>query len=293
MAMVYDISQTSHYLFDQPVAGGQQLLRLSPVSRGPLLVLSHVLDISPMPAERHSFTDYYGNACLFVRISQPHSELRIVSRSRVRVAANDLYLPIDLQGWAQVADAARAMPDLSPEAPAHMIGASRMVTPLSAIADYARPSFGPGRPVAEACLDLARRMQADFAYDPKATDIATPVADAFARRAGVCQDFAHIMIAGLRGIGLPARYVSGYLRTIPPPGAARLEGADATHAWVSVWTGVQGGWTEFDPTNGLQVGTDHIPMAIGRDYADVSPVDGVIRASGGQTLDVSVDVIPL
>ncbi len=161
---------------------------------------------------------------------------------------------------------------------------------LEPIAAYARESFPAGRPVLEAALELMRRVHADFAYDPKATQIATPLAEVFARRGGVCQDFAHIMIAALRGLGLPANYVSGYLRTLPAPGQKRLEGADASHAWISLWCGPAFGWLQLDPTNDVFVCDDHIVLAIGRDYADVSPIDGIILVSGPQKLSVSVDV---
>ena len=135
------------------------------------------------------------------------------------------------------------------------------------------------------------RIRTDFKYDPKATVISTPLREVFEKRHGVCQDFAHIMIAGLRGLGLPAAYVSGYLRTIPPPGKPRLQGADATHAWVSLWCGPKTGWIGFDPTNDILVATDHIVLAIGRDFSDVSPVDGVIVGSRKQKLAVAVDVL--
>jgi transglutaminase-like putative cysteine protease len=175
----------------------------------------------------------------------------------------------------------------------HHIFPSRLVPILPAIRDYAAQSFSPGRPVLAGGVDLMARIKADFAYDPTATDVTTPTADAFALKRGVCQDFAHVMIAGLRALGLPAAYVSGYLRTEPAPGQPRLEGADASHAWVSLWCDDAAGWQGIDPTNGVRTGIDHIALAIGRDYADVAPVDGVIVASGGHSLEVSVDVTPL
>jgi transglutaminase-like putative cysteine protease len=135
------------------------------------------------------------------------------------------------------------------------------------------------------------RIRTDFKYDPKATVISTPLDEVFEKRHGVCQDFAHVMIAGLRGLGLPAAYVSGYLRTIPPPGNARLQGADATHAWVSLWCGAQIGWIGLDPTNDILVENDHIVLAVGRDFSDVSPVDGIIVGSRKQKLSVAVDVL--
>jgi transglutaminase-like putative cysteine protease len=144
-----------------------------------------------------------------------------------------------------------------------------------------------------AAVNLMQRIKRDFVYDTRATEISTPLRDVFEKRRGVCQDFAHIMIAGLRGLGLPAAYVSGYLRTTPPPGRPRLQGADATHAWVSVWCGADLGWLDFDPTNDLVIGNDHVVLAVGRDYTDVSPVDGVIVGSRKQKLAVAVDVIPV
>jgi transglutaminase-like putative cysteine protease len=161
------------------------------------------------------------------------------------------------------------------------------------VTKYVGQSFIPERPVLEAGLELINRINADFGYDPGASEVSTPLVEAFDARHGVCQDFAHIMISGLRGLGLPAAYVSGYLRTLPPPGMPRLQGADATHAWVSLWCGHEFGWIDLDPTNAVAVVDDHIAVAIGRDYADVSPVDGVILGSGRQKLSIEVDVVPI
>ena len=158
---------------------------------------------------------------------------------------------------------------------------------------YARESFGKARPVLEAASELMARIRRDFTYDPEATEVSTPLAEAFAQRHGVCQDFAHIMIAGLRGLGLPAAYVSGYIRTIPPPGQKRLEGADASHAWALLWCGPETGWIGLDPTNDLIVADDHIVTAVGRDYADVAPLDGVLIGPGSQKIGIAVDVIPV
>jgi transglutaminase-like putative cysteine protease len=159
------------------------------------------------------------------------------------------------------------------------------------VTEYASRSFPPAGGIVAGAVDLMHRIRTDFKYDPKATVISTPLHEVFEKRHGVCQDFAHVMIAGLRGLGLPAAYVSGYLRTIPPPGKPRLQGADATHAWVSVWCGPEIGWIGFDPTNDILVATDHIVLAIGRDFSDVSPVDGVIVGSRRQKLAVAVDVL--
>jgi transglutaminase-like putative cysteine protease len=154
-------------------------------------------------------------------------------------------------------------------------------------------SFAPGTGILAGSVDLMHRIRRDFKYDPKATVISTPLKEVFEKRHGVCQDFAHVMIAGLRGLGLPAAYVSGYLRTIPPPGKPRLQGADATHAWVSVWCGAELGWVGFDPTNDIMIENDHIVLAVGRDFSDVSPVDGIIAGSRKQKLGVAVDVLPV
>ena len=181
---------------------------------------------------------------------------------------------------------------LGPEGPAAYLYPTRRTPNVAAISAYARASFPPGRPIMEAAADLMTRIRDDFTYDPEATDVSTPVLEAFEARHGVCQDFAHIMIVGLRGLGLPAAYVSGYLRTIPPPGQPRLQGADATHAWVSLWCGEGRGWIGFDPTNAILVENDHIILVMGRDYSDVAPIDGIILAPGIQTLTVEVDVVP-
>jgi transglutaminase-like putative cysteine protease len=175
----------------------------------------------------------------------------------------------------------------------HYLFPSRQVSLDPEIRTYAAESFPARRPVLDGALDLMRRIKADFVYEPGTTTVQTTPPMAFALRRGVCQDFAHIMISGLRGLGLPAAYVSGYLRTIPPPGRERLEGADAMHAWVLVWCGGDVGWFGLDPTNAVPARDDHVVLAIGRDYADVAPVGGVIFAAGGQRLEVSVTVTPV
>ena len=173
---------------------------------------------------------------------------------------------------------------LGPASPVGYVFASSLVPVLAPVTAYAAASFPPGGGIVAGAVDLMHRIRHDFKYDPKATVISTPLREVFEKRHGVCQDFAHVMIAGLRGLGLPAAYVSGYLRTIPPPGQPRLQGADATHAWVSVWCGADIGWIGFDPTNDLMVENDHIILAIGRDFSDVSPVDGIIVGSRKQKL---------
>ena len=194
-------------------------------------------------------------------------------------------MPRRARAGKSVRDAAFAQPRLW----ADVAGAYRLRQPARAAARAgdrlcARRAFPPGRPILDGAADLMPRIRADFVYDPEATDVSTPLDEAFEKRHGVCQDFAHVMIAGLRGLGLPAAYVSGYLRTLPPPGKPRLEGADATHAWVSLWCGAELGWVGFDPTNALAGRrTTTSSSAVGRDYADVSPIDGIILGGASRS----------
>jgi transglutaminase-like putative cysteine protease len=212
------------------------------------------------------------------------------------VDKSDAPPPDATPAWEAVRDEVFASTDIGATAPAHFLFASRQVTLDPEIRDYARVSFPPGRPILAGALELMRRIKEDFIYEIGATTVSTLPPMSFALRRGVCQDFAHIMISGLRGLGLPGAYVSGYLRTAPisgAPAAPSLQGADAMHAWVGVWCGAQAGWHGLDPTNAVLAGEDHVIVAIGRDYADVAPIDGVVFASGGQRLDVAVTVTPV
>ena len=213
-------------------------------------------------------------------------------RVAARVAVKGDVAPQATAPWEAIRDAAFASTDLSPNSPAHYVFPSRQVSLDPEIRAYAAESFPPGRPVLEAAVDLMRRIKTDFVYEIGATTASTTPPMSFALRRGVCQDFAHIMISGMRGLGLPAAYVSGYLRSGRSQQGA-LAGADAMHAWVLVECGAEAGWCGLDPTNGILGGDDHVVLAIGRDYADVAPIDGVIYASGGQRLEVSVSVTPV
>ena len=179
-----------------------------------------------------------------------------------------------------------------PSASAHFVFASRMVSLDPDIREYAQQSFAPGRPILDGAIELMGRLKTDMVYEIGATTVTTPPPMAFAQRRGVCQDFAHIMISGLRGIGLPAGYVSGYLRSVPRTDATRLQGSDAMHAWVLVWCGPEAGWIGLDPTNAVLASDEHIVLALGRDYTDVAPMDGVVIGSGGQHIEVGVSVTP-
>jgi transglutaminase-like putative cysteine protease len=193
----------------------------------------------------------------------------------------------------EIAEMARASTDLSAASPANYLYPSPLIPLDHAIAEWCAPDLDASRGSLEAGIALARRIQTEFEFDATATFVDTPPHEAFLKRRGVCQDFAQIMITGLRAAGLPAAYASGYIRTIPPAGQPRLVGADATHAWVLLWCGPVRGWVGVDPTNGIWMASDHIVMAVGRDYAEIAPVDGVVLGSGAQDMDVSVDVAPV
>lgn len=291
--MLYDVRQVTDYTYARPVVLAQHVLRIVPVDRPGQHVAHCDIAITPEPATRRDDTDFFGNRRIFLAFDKPHRTLRTQMRARVAVSARSRPLPGMDPPWERVRETAFASAELSAASPVHVLFPSTDVPRDPAIRAYATASFPPGRPILDACYDLARRIQADFTYAPGATDAETPAAQAFAMRRGVCQDFSHIMIAGLRGLGLPAAYVSGFLRTLQPPGQPPLEGADATHAWVSVWCGPELGWWGLDPTNGLIAGEDHIVLAIGRDFVDVAPNGGVLIAAGEHRIAVAVDVKPV
>lgn len=288
--MIYDISHITTYRYEAPVASAQCVMRLAPRQDGGQTVISRRLNLSPPADLIVERTDFFGNGIREGQIHKPHTLLQVALHARVEVERAPPPVFALTPGWEAIKEWVVASRSLTARSPTHFVYPSRLVPILAGPTNYARESFPLGRPILEGAVELMRRIQSDFTYDPKATHVATPLAHAFERRSGVCQDFAHIMIAGLRGLGLPAAYISGYLRTIPAPGQARLEGADSTHAWVSIWCGPDFGWFDLDPTNAMTVENDHIVIAVGRDYADVSPIDGVILAAGKQKLEVSVNV---
>ncbi len=291
--MIYDLRHITTYGYSRPVPLARCILRLLPRNDGGQRVERSELTISPRPAERIDGVCFFGNRMTTITISKPHRELKVEMRARIAVNRPPAPHPGLTRHWEEVASLALASGSLDPGSPAHQLFPSRLAPQVDEVVAYARKSFAPLRPVLEAACELMARIRAEFEYDPDATEVSTPLAEAFAERHGVCQDFAHIMIAGLRGLGLPAAYVSGYIRTIPPPGQKRLEGADASHAWVMLWCGPETGWIGLDPTNDLIVADDHIVTAFGRDYADVSPLDGVLVGPGSQKVGVAVDVIPV
>ena len=288
--MIYDVSHITVYSYEAAVASTRCALRLIPRESSGQKLLRGAINILPEPDIVSERTDFFGNQITDILVRKPHSKLCIELTALVEVARLEPPHLSQTLPWESAARAALAMSSLSNTAPVHWLYPSRYVGLHQEITDYARVSFSPGRPILEAADEFMCRIQKDFVYDPKSTDIATPLLQSFQSRRGVCQDFAHIMLAGLRGLGLPAAYVSGYIRTIPAPGQAYLEGADASHAWISIWCGDANGWVQLDPTNGLIVRDDHIVVATGRDYADVSPIDGIIVSAGKQELDVSVTI---
>ncbi|MDQ0506466.1 transglutaminase family protein [Xanthobacter agilis] len=292
--MLYDIRQTTSYSYAVPVRVARQVLRMTPMDRpGHQHVIAHVLDLSPEAAELERGTDFFGNGLTWLTLDQPHDYLQISTRSRVDVNATPLPEVSATPSVDDVRAAAAGAFDLGPRSPVHGLFPSRAIPVDAAITEWTSASCPGDRPILEAGLELMHRIKDDFTYEPGSTIVTTTPHEAFVARRGVCQDFAQVMIAGLRGLGLPARYVSGYLRTVPPEGQARLEGADATHAWLEIWCGAEAGWIGLDPTNAIPAGDDHIILAVGRDYADVAPVDGVIVSSGDHLLSVGVDVIPV
>ena len=291
--MIYDIRHLTTYAYESPVSFARCSLRLEPKSADGQQLISHAVEVRPRPAARTARYDFFGTHTESVLIETAHRNLRIDSRSRVSISRQAPGRAMRSRPWETVRDVAFEATSLGPSSPISYIFASPLVPVLALVTAYASTSFPPGRGILAGAVDLMHRIRSEFKYDPKATVISTPLREVFEKRRGVCQDFAHLMIAGLRGLGLPAAYVSGYLLTVPPPGKPRLQGADATHAWVSLWCGEEPGWIGFDPTNDLLIENDHIVLAVGRDFSDVSPVDGIIVGSRKQKLGVAVDVIPV
>lgn len=290
--MIYRIRHLTAYSYDTPVASATLALRVTPRDGPSQRTIAQQVDVQPKPVAMEFERDFFGNAVNVVTIEEPHTELSISAMAEVEVSYGPPK-PGPGMYWSKVADLALQDRNMSSQGPAHFMFASPRIQLSADVTDYARESFASAVGIIDGSRELMTRIKREFAYEPESTEIWTPLQQAFAARRGVCQDFAHIMIAGLRGLGIPAAYVSGYLRTVPPPGKERLEGADATHAWVSVWCGPDDGWLGFDPTNAIDTGNDHIALAIGRDFSDVSPVYGVFVGSGANELRVEVDVVPL
>jgi transglutaminase-like putative cysteine protease len=291
--MIYDIRLRLTHFYSGPVGFGRHRVRVVPLDIPTWQrVLSWTLEGDPVPSEQLDERDFFENHSSFLLHNAPHAQMQIRMAARVERLVQQLKQdtsPTIIGLAAQIA----SLRDLSPASPHHFLGRSERITMPVDLTRYARTQAASTSSSWAAVQLLGMALHRDMRFDGSATTVDTPLEEAFHHRHGVCQDFAHIMIAGLRSLGIPARYVSGFLRTEPPEGQARLEGADAMHAWVSAWCGARMGWVEYDPTNGIIVGTDHITVGYGRDYFDVSPIKGVLRSSGQSSVAQAVDVIPV
>lgn len=291
--MLYDISLGIEYSYDRASDNARNMLRLVPRAIEDVqIVSSSIVTVDPAPDECVIHEDFFGNETREIAYHAPIEGLTVTLRARVERLVQDNALDVSplLEVLARELSTIR---DLGRDSPHHFRAGSARIAPDAQMEAFARDCLAPDMTVRQAVFAIGQALHAAMAFDAEATDVDTPAAVAFAKRRGVCQDFSHIMITCLRDVGIPAGYVSGFLRTIPPKGRPRLEGADAMHAWVRAWCGRETGWIEFDPTNDLLVGTDHIVAAYGRDYSDVAPVKGVFRTSGNQETRHMVDVLPL
>lgn len=289
--MLYDVHLDLHYDYDASVHGDRHMLRVTPMTLpGVQRVIASALSFDPRPDVETTHTDFFGNIVTTVAYSRYHDALDI--RLAARVGVEEVARRADLSPTlAGLAGELSALWSIDAGSPHHFLATSPRIPAAPEITAYARESVARTGSVQAAAMDICLRIHGDFAYDPEATKVETTPLEAFALRRGVCQDFAHVMIAGLRGVGIPAAYVSGFLRTIPPRGKPRLQGADAMHAWVRVWCGQHTGWLEFDPTNAMAAGPDHITIGHGRDYSDISPIVGMLKTSGKHKATQSVDVV--
>jgi transglutaminase-like putative cysteine protease len=292
-AMLYDISMKIGYEYEVAASGARHVVRVLPLTldNGQRLIAGTV-SFDPMPDERTDFVDFFRNPAAAINFRKPHEKLEIRLQARVQVDVPSLQ-----------ADFSPVLPKLVDEiwdrwtvdadSPHHFTSDSPRLAHSADISAWAKAIVKPDMSVREVATAFCARIHSEFKYLPGATKVDTSAGEAFKLKKGVCQDFAHIMIVALRSVGVPAGYVSGFLRTLPPPGKERLEGADAMHAWVRVWCGRATGWMEWDPTNNILAGGDHIRVGFGRDYADVAPVIGILKSYGSHKTLQAVDVIPV
>ncbi|WP_144299731.1 transglutaminase family protein [Elioraea rosea] len=288
--MRYRVTHATTYSYGEVVDLASHMLHLTPRPLPGQVVLAASLSADPAPVRVTSGADHFGNLVTWMFVETPHDRFTVTLRAEVEAEfapppPAEATLP-----WEQVSAAASRAEGWRA---AEFAWPSAMAPADPGAGAYARASFAPGRPVLVALLDLQARIRRDFAFRPGVTTVSTPIAQVLASRAGVCQDFAHVMIAGLRALGLPARYVSGYVRTRPRPGQPRRQGADQSHAWVGAWLGPEHGWVDLDPTNDIVVRDEHVVLGWGRDYADVSPLRGVLLGGGAHALSVAVDLDPM
>lgn len=288
--MIYSVAHRTIYEYSESVSISQHILRLRPRATNRQRLLECNLEIEPFPAAASHYTDRYGNSITYVAIEGGHHELVVSVHSRVELSPTPALDPSASPEWECVRDLCAADATAEAVEASEFIYESPLIRTREEYTDYASESFEPGRPFLEGAEDLMGRIFKDFKFDPTATTVATPLHEVFQNRRGVCQDFAQLQIAFLRSLGLPGRYVSGYLETDPPPGKPRMVGADASHAWVAVFCpGI--GWVDMDPTNNVIPSGRHITVGWGRDYSDATPIRGVILGGGRHKLSVAVDVL--
>jgi transglutaminase-like putative cysteine protease len=290
--MKYKVSHTTIYDYSESIPVCHNEIRLWPRDHRRQTCLSHRLRVRPEPATTDHRMDYFGNHAGQFAIEQPHNRLTVTAISQVQVTPPEVPAPSSTPPWEDIRDRfAIGQPPWWLEARQFVLD-SPFVQASAALRQLAEPSFTPGRPWLEAVLDLTKRIYSEFKYDPAATSVNTPLDTVLRIKRGVCQDFAHLQIGCLRSMGLPARYVSGYLLTAPPPGQPKLVGSDASHAWTAAFS-PEAGWIDFDPTNNIIPGIGHVTLAWGRDYGDVCPIKGVLVGGGQHRMRVAVDVAPL
>ena len=298
-AVRLSVVHETEYRYEQPVTMAQHVACLRPLSDEAQRLRVFDMSVAPVPGQHSTRVDAFGNSRAYFSLSAPHSRLLVVARSEVEVMPR--YEGLDVSPSLHVAQVIEQLgySSQTPFAAASEFAYTSPHVPLhEELRRYGAESLEPSRPLAEAAIELMRRVHRDFRYAPLTTDISTPILEVFEKRQGVCQDFAHVMLGCLRACGLAARYVSGYLLTAPPPGQPRMVGADASHAWLSVWCpglgpAGQGLWLDLDPTNDCLPGTNHVRVAHGRDFGDVTPLRGVIRGGGEHTLSVRVTTLPV
>jgi len=291
--MLYDISLNIDYDYENPAGSSRHIVRLMPADlASEQRLLTGNITISPEPDEFGRFTDFFGNDTADVSFIERHDAIRFSVTARVERQAQSQRFDVSTR-CAELGSALRRTLTLERNSPHHFVSASPRVVFEAETTAFARAVVAPDMGVRDAVIAVGQALHAELRFAEGETTVDTPMIEAFRNRSGVCQDFSHIMIAALRGIGIPAGYVSGFLRTLPPEGQARLEGADAMHAWVRAWCGPDMGWIEYDPTNARLAGEDHIVVARGRDYFDVTPVKGIMRSFGDHTTKHTVDVVPV
>lgn len=291
--MLYKIALRMGNSYDTPASGARHIIRVLPLTipnRQRLIAGS--VSISPTPDERQEITDFFGQSAISISLPRPHDELEIRMQARVSVEPSSIGVDFSPKR-ANLESELKSVLSISADSPHHLTAQSPRIQPFAALKEFALETVSQDDTVVTIAQNLCQRIYHEFKYDPEATTVDTTTQEAFALKRGVCQDFSHIMIGALRSLNIPAGYVSGFLRTIPPPGVERLEGADAMHAWVRIWCGKTMGYVELDPTNNIAVSSDHVIVGYGRDYSDVSPVVGVIKSYGNQESFQKVDVVPL